>query len=165
MSDLSIEPKNEVVTVLRARLTDPNSASRPASTQWIFTGRPRRNLGQSHFPRIRVEQVTETSRISDISRKSKYFTHIQIDVYVWQGVDGKDPHIIAISGTNYEGDKLLDYIARDVISALDDNKSDFDDDTNALFNFKLLANLPSRDDEDQPQVRVKTVEVAFDYYR
>ena len=164
-SDLTIEPKYAVRNMLRIRMQDYNKTGRPAATQWIFTGRPRRNLKQNHFPRIRVEQVTETSVITDIGRKSKYMTHIQADIYSWQGADGADAQILEIGGVKYETETLLDLLGRDLINALDDNKSDFDDDTLALRELKLLANLPSKDDPDMPQVRSKTVEFSFMYYR
>ena len=114
---------------------------------------------------IRVNDVTETAEIVDINRTMVYHPRIQIDVFVWLGIDGSDRHIITISGVNYSGKKLLDMVSRDVISALDDNKADFDDDTNILHNLKLLAKVDMGKDPDRKQLIRKRIEISFDYYR
>lgn len=112
-----------------------------------------------------MTDVTETAEIVDIGRTMKYFPRIQIDVWVWMGIDGAGKQIITISGVNYSGQDLLDVLARDVISALDDNKADFDDDTNILHNLKLLANVPMGIDPARKQLIRKRIEISFEYYR
>ena len=164
MATLSTEPKNEVVTVLRARLTDYNSARRP-DPNWILPDFPILKLVKDSYPLIRVTDITETAEIIDIARNMKYIARLQIDVWVWHGIDGSDKQIIAISGVNYSGQKLLDMVSRDIISALDTNKSDFDDDTNILHNFKLLAHVNSGKDPDRKQLLRKRIEISYEYYR
>lgn len=160
------EPKNAVITVLRNRLTDYNSASRtPTGSNWIYPDFPRLDLGKNSYPRISVTDVTETAEITDINRTMFYHCRLQIDVWVWAGIDGKDSMLLTISSVVYEGQKLLDLIARDVISGLDDNKADFDDDTNILHNLKLLAKVDMGQDPDKKQVIRKRIEISFDYYR
>ena len=160
------EPKNEVITVLRARLTDYNSSARtPSGSNWIYPDFPRLDLGKNSYPRISVMDVTETAEIIDIGRNMKYFPRLQIDVWVWAGIDGKDSNLITISTVVYEWQKLLDLVARDVISALDTNKSDFDDDTNILHNLKMLAKIDMGADPERRQVIRKRIEISFEYYR
>ena len=94
-----------------------------------------------------------------------YSCRMQIDVWVWAGIDGRDSMILDVSGTKREGQELLDLLSRDVISVLDDNKSDFDDDTNKLHNFKLLAKVDMGTDPNRQQIIRKRIEVSFDYFR
>jgi len=168
LATIANEPHNAVTTLLRAKLTDYNSARRkPAEpgSNWIFPDYPIIDLVKNSYPMIRVNDVTETAEIVDINRTMVYHPRIQIDVFVWLGIDGADRHIITISGVNYSGKKLLDMVSRDVISALDDNKADFDDDTNILHNLKLLAKVDMGKDPDRKQLIRKRIEISFDYYR
>src|SRR3990167_9624186 len=161
---LSNEPVQAVIAVLKARLTDYNSAARQGP-QWIYDDLPNVKLKSSEFPRISVFDVTETAEIVDIGRTMKYFPRIQIDVWIWNGIDGTGKQILAVSGVNYSGSKLRALISRDIINALDDNKSDFDDDTNILHNYKLLANVPMGPDPERKQLIRKRIEIGFEYFR
>ena len=163
-ADLAIEPKNEIITSLRARLTDYNSGSRDGE-QWILPFFPSLNLKKNSYPRISVTEISETGEIINVNRDMVYHSRCQIDVWVWQGLDSSDTMILIISSTNYQGQKLLDLIARDIRNSLDTNKSDFDDDTNKLHNYKLLSAVDMGPDPDRPQVIRKRIDVEFDYFR
>lgn len=164
-ANLANDPKNAVITVLRSRLTDYNSGNRASSDKWIYPDFPNLNLGKNSYPRISVTHVTETAEVVDVARNMLYTTHLQIDVWVWDPADGRDPLLVDVSGTKYSGQKLLDLLGRDVVEALDDNKSDFDDDTNILHNYQLAAYVDMGHDKSRPQVIRKRIEVMFDYYR
>ena len=166
VTNLTSEPKNEVITLLRARLTDYNSSSRsPTSSQWILPFFPRLNLVKNSYPRISVTEVSETAEIINVNRDMMYHPRLQIDVWVWAGIDGKDSMLLIINSVVHEGGKLLDLIARDVRNVLDTNKSDFDDDTNKLHNYRLLASVDMGADPDKPQVIRKRIDVEYDYFR
>ena len=60
MANLQEEPQNQLITVLRTRLTDPNSTNR-VGNNWIFNGFPRKDLQKNSYPRISVIPVTETA--------------------------------------------------------------------------------------------------------
>ena len=166
MTDLQAEPKNEVINCLRTRLTDYNATARvPASSNWIYPDFPRLDFKKDSYPRISVTDVTETAKIFDIGRNMEYKCVLQIDVWVWDGIDGKDSMLLTITSVVHDGQKLLDLISRDVISALDDNKADFDNDTNWLHDFELRAKVDMGPDKDRKQVIRKLIEVGFTYYR
>ena len=109
--------------------------------------------------------VSEIAEIADIGRAMEYNCRLQIDVWVWAGIDGRDSQIITINTVKYEGQKLLDMVARDVVDELDDHKADFDNDTKALHNMKILAKVDMGVDSERKQLIRKRIEVSFDYFR
>ena len=158
------EPHNEVITVLKARLTDPNSTNREG-TNYIYDDMPRKDLSKNSYPRLSVMLVSETGDIIDFAGTMQYHPRVQIDIWVWAGIDGQDSMKLTISGKVYEGQKLLDYMARQVKNALDDNKSDFYDDTNKMWNYELLASVNMGQDPVKRQIIRHRIEIAFDMFR
>ena len=166
MANLTEEPENQLITVLKANLTDPNSTNRVGSN-WIFDDMPRKDLKKDSYPRISVTPVTETAEGVNIRRNPtmQYEPQIQIDVWVWAGIDGYDSMILTISGNKYEGNKLLTYLKRQVINVLDDNQDDLLDVTNIMWNYKLLASVPMGQDPVKKQIIRHRVEVGYDMFR
>lgn len=136
-------PKKLLVTVLRARLTDHNSASR-VGAQWIYPNWPKEDLVKNSYPRISVSDINMTSEVIAISRKQEYVWRAQIDVWCWG--DPEDPMILTIGGSSHSGSKLLDRIAAEVVEAIESNISDFNNDAHQLHNPMLKAYI-DRDEE------------------
>ncbi len=164
MANNEEEPQNQLITVLRANVADPNSANRIGSN-FIFNGLPRQDLKKNSYPRISVVMVTETAEIIEFGGTMQYSPQLQIDVWVWAGIDGQDSMKLTISEKVYEGKKLLDYLARAVKNALDDSKSDFYDDTNIMWNYVQLASVDMGQDPDKKQILRHRIEVGYDMFR
>ncbi len=158
------EPENQLITLLKARMTDPNSTNR-IGANWIFDDMPRKDLKKNSYPRLSVMPVTETAEINEFGGNMQYAPEIQVDVWVWAGIDGQDSMILTIDGDKYEGNKLLTYVARAVKDALDDNKSDLYTTTNIMWNYTLLASVPMGQDPDRKKVIRHRVEVGYDMFR
>ncbi len=164
MANNENEPENQIITVLRANLTDPNSTDREGSN-WIFNDIPRLDLKKNSYPRISVMPVTETAEIIEFGGNMQYSPQIQIDIWVWGGLDGKDPMILTIGSDKYEGNKLLTYLARAVKDAIDDNKSTLEQDTNKMWNYTLLASVHMGQDPDKKKILRHRIEVGYDMFR
>lgn len=157
------EPTTQMANMLRSRLTDPNPNR--YGDNWIFDDWPRLDLKKNSYPRISVTSPTETGEIIDINGTMEYTPRLQIDVWVWAGIDGQDSMILTIGGYKYEGYKLLTYIKRQVLNTLDDDKSDFYDDTNVMYNYSLLASVNMGQDPDRKQIIRHRIDVSYDMFR
>lgn len=166
MANLTEEPENQLITVLRARMTDPNSTDRYGDN-WIFDDMPRKDLKKNSYPRLSVTPVTETAEGINIRRNPtmQYSPRLQIDVWVWAGIDGQDSMILTIDEKEYEGNKLLTYLKRQVTNVLDDYQDDLYEGTNIMWNYILLASVPMGQDPVKKQIIRHRIEVGYDMFR
>lgn len=158
------EPENQLITLLKDNLTDPNSTNR-SGTGWIYDDMPRIDLSKNSYPRISVIPVTETGEIIEFGGTMQYSPHVQIDIWVWAGIDGQDSMILTIDDKKYEGNKLLTYLKRQVTNALDDNKDDLYSVTNVMWNYKLLASVLMGQDPIRKQIIRHRIDVGYDMFR
>lgn len=157
------EPENQLITLLKANLTDPNSDDRKGDN-WIFDDMPRKDLNKESYPRISVMPVTETAEIIEFRGNMQYSPHLQIDIWVWAGDAGQDSMILTIDDKPYEGNKLLTYLARQVKNALQQNKEDLYDVTNKMWNYTLVASVYMGQDPVKKQIIRHRIEATFDMF-
>jgi len=103
------EPEVMVRDLLRARLSDPNSASRVAGTPFIVSRWPyQTNLTTNHFPRISIVKQFENEKPWGIGSSDFWGTYrLQIDVWC------KQDQVCTIDATPYEGIELVTKLMRD----------------------------------------------------
>ena len=103
---------------LRVWVNDPLS-SRNNTVTMIMPNYPRsQNLTKTSYPRMSVELINEKSEKAGLTNnQAEIITPIfRIGVHVW-AKDG-DAQILAISGDNYEGRRLIEYLGRHVSNIL-----------------------------------------------
>jgi len=162
------EPHNQIITLLKARLTDPNATARATAgltSDWIRDDMPREDMQRNSYPRISVMMVTETAEQIELYGTMMYSPRLQIDIWVWGGVSGQSSMKLTIGDEVYEGQKLLDYLARAVKDALDDYKSTLEEDTTKMWNYTLLASSNMGQDPVKKQIIRHRIEVGYDSFR
>jgi hypothetical protein len=109
------EPQEILVTALRSGLTDPNPNR--VGTNYIFPDLPRiRDLKKNSFPRIGVEPLSETAETIGTTGEDMVNT-VVLRVQIWT-VKGL---VCSIDASSYEGQALVDKMARDMKSWLRQN--------------------------------------------
>lgn len=104
------EPIIIVQDLLRANLYDYNTNR---SGEWIYPDFPKINLGNNSYPRVSVTDSDEPAKKMSVGTKNEMQT-VDIDVNVWV----KSGIIYERDGNQYEGAKLRDAIAREIVDAL-----------------------------------------------
>lgn len=114
----NLEPVMNLTKFLRVWTNDPLS-SRNNTVTMIMPNYPRsQNLTKTSYPRISVEIIEEGSEKAGLTNnKSEIITsNFRIGAHVW-AKDG-DAQVLDISGDNYEGRRLLEYLTRHISDIL-----------------------------------------------
>lgn len=89
------------------------------STNWIYPDKAKETLSKTSFPRINVLVVGGTGeRVGQYNSDVESVTHFQIDIWT------KENQIFTIDSTKYEGDKLAEYIAHQIMKAFRNYEDD-----------------------------------------
>jgi len=101
------------------------------STNWIYPDKSRTTLSKIAFPRINILMVSGSSaRVGQYNSNMESSIHIQCDIWT------KENQEFTIDSVVYEGDKLAEYIAYQVLKALNEN---IDDLHPKLYNLTVLG--------------------------
>ncbi len=157
------EPIIAVQSLLRAQMTDYNSTDR-IGDNWIYPDWPRVTgngaLSKNSYPRISIIDISETGEPLTIGNTAGLFQTIllQIDVWIWS--KDKDAMILVIDSDNYEGTRLRDKIARDVINEL---RNHFYSDTNTKYEYSdfNVTGMRSIDFDEVSGILRKTIDIQF----
>ena len=104
------EPIIIVQDLLRDQLYDYNTSR---TTEWIYPDFPNVNLGNDSYPRVSVTDSDEPASRMTVGTKDEMQT-VDIDINVWV----KSGIIYERDGEQFEGAKLRDAIAREVVEVL-----------------------------------------------
>jgi hypothetical protein len=108
------EPIIIVQDILRNQLYDYNISR---TGEWIYPDFPNVNLGNPSYPRVSVTDSDEPAKRISVGTKDEMQT-IDIDINVWV----KSGIIYERNSEQFEGAKLRDAIARDVVEVLRQNQ-------------------------------------------
>jgi hypothetical protein len=101
------------------------------STNWIYPDKAKETLSKTAFPRINVLVVGGTGeRVGQYNSDVESSTHFQIDIWT------KENQIFTIDSVKYEGDKLAEYIAHQIMASF---RSYEDDLHPALYNYTSVG--------------------------
>jgi hypothetical protein len=82
------------------------------STNWIYPDKAKETLAKTAFPRMNVLIVGGTGeRLGQYNSDVESVMHFQIDVWT------KENQVFTISSVKYEGDKLAEYLAHQIMKA------------------------------------------------
>jgi hypothetical protein len=124
------------------------------STNWIYPDKAKKTLSKTAFPRINVLVVGGTGdRLGQVNSDMDSRIHFQIDVW------SKENQLFTISGINYEGDKLGEYLSYEITRIF---KSNSDDLHPALFSYALLGVPRDLGFDKEMECFHKVVEVEFE---
>lgn len=104
------EPIIIVQDLLRGQLYDYNTSR---SGEWIYPDFPKINLSNNSYPRVSVTDLDEPARKFSVGTKSEMQT-VDIDINVWV----KNGIIYERNSEQFEGAKLRDAIAREIVDAI-----------------------------------------------
>jgi len=89
------------------------------STNWIYPDKARETLSRTSFPRINILVVGGTGgRLGQYNSDVESVMHFQIDVWT------KENQPQTINSVKYEGDKLAEYLAHQIMVAFRANEDD-----------------------------------------
>lgn len=108
------EPIIIVQELLRANLYDYNTSR---TSTWIYPDFPKVNLGNDSYPRVSVTDSDEPAKKMTVGTTDEMQT-VDLDVNVWV----KSGLIYERDNEQFEGAKLRDAIARDVVDVLRTNQ-------------------------------------------
>jgi len=104
------EPIIIVQDLLRGQLYDYNTSR---SSEWIYPDFPKINLSNNSYPRVSVTDSDEPARKLSVGTKSEMQT-VDLDINVWV----KNGIIYEKNTEQFEGAKLRDVIAREIVDAI-----------------------------------------------
>lgn len=82
------------------------------STNWIYPDKAKETLAKTAFPRINVLIVGGTGeRLGQYNSDVESVMHFQIDIWT------KENQVFTISSVKYEGDKLAEYLAHQIMKS------------------------------------------------
>lgn len=97
------------------------------TTNWIYPDKAKQTLSRTAFPRINVLIVSGTGeRLGQYNSDVESVMRFQIDVWT------KENQVFTISSVKYEGDKLAEYLAHQIMAAF---RSYEDDLHPSLYNY------------------------------
>jgi hypothetical protein len=103
------------------------------TTNWIYWDKPRTDLSSTSFPRMNIMVVSGTGlRLGNYDAPVESTIHFQIDIWT---KEGKTDQSFTISGRNYTGEELAEYLAGKITEAFEDNEEDL---FPALYNYHAL---------------------------
>jgi hypothetical protein len=108
---------NDIITVLKANVTDPVPERREQGQDWIFTDTPKIS---NYYPVIYVNFVS-----GSLSGLCIGTTHQRQRARIQVTVIAQGNQTFSISGTDYNPDELAEYLANEVIKAITGNQSSF----------------------------------------
>jgi len=89
------------------------------TTNWVYPDKARESLSKTAFPRINALVVNGTgARVGQYNSNVQSVIHFQIDIWSKQG------QIFTIDSVKYEGDKLTEYIAHQIMAAFRNYEND-----------------------------------------
>jgi len=159
MVTLANKAKNKLISLLRNRVSDPNSASRVGS-QWIYPDKPRVDLTKNSYPRIAVIDENEEREVMDVAGNTAKISRISIMLYIWGNKD--DPMILTISSVAYEGQYLLDYMIELIKEEIESHISDLRQATPYLHDYRIVREREIPDDEGIGRI-IKEIVVEFSW--
>jgi hypothetical protein len=116
--DYDVDLRNNQITFATAPTNDTSNVLidydfNTAGTSWIYTDKPRTDLGKNSYPRVSVMLISEEGVPEGLYDDDYWNTlRFQIDVY-----SKKDLAVSRSNDTNY-GQFVVDTLARDVISQM-----------------------------------------------
>lgn len=144
------EPIIIVQDLLRAELYDYNTSR---TGEWIYPDFPKINLGNPSYPRVSVTDADEPASKITVGTKDEMQT-IDIDINVWV----KSGIIYERDSEQFEGTKLRDAIAREIVEMLRNKQLDLD--ALGLRNYQRIGMKPINTEVAEGVVR-KQITVRF----
>ena len=97
------------------------------TTNWIYPDKAKETLSRTAFPRMNILVVGGSGeRVGQYNSDVESATHFQIDIWT------KENQVFTISSVKYEGDKLAEYLAHQIMAAF----RNYEDDLHpALYNY------------------------------
>jgi hypothetical protein len=124
------------------------------TSNWIYPDRPRKDLAEDSFPRIRVFDVSGPgTRLGNYEADIEYVMRFQADIYV---KDVQNTNVFTIDGNKYSGINLCRYIAFQIIKAFKSYESDL---FPAMYGYTVLQ-IPTNQPFDKS---LQAHRVQFDF--
>lgn len=152
------EPKIDVVDLIRANFTNPNSTLQATGHKGVNPDDPRIDLTYNSYPRISVVDLDSKAEYLGIGSETRKVTWTgQIGIWVKQ-VTSND-QILTVGGTPYAEEKLVDYIKNEINKILETNWKTI---SNDYLDYKKLSEGKIEFDLDR-NTFVKIITIELDY--
>ena len=126
-----------------------------SSTNWIFWDKADKELTELSFPRLSVQTVTGSgARLGEFNAPVESIIQFQVDV--WCKEKGEN-QIFTIDSRKYTGNDLAEYLAYQVMAAIEDNENDLHP---VLYDYNPTQ-IPPRDLPFNTQYQAHHKEVDF----
>lgn len=120
--DYYIDWQNQKVIFYSDTASDTNNVSikyKRGTTNWIYPDKAKETLSKTSFPRINVLVVGGTGgRLGQYNSDIESATHFQIDIWT------KENQPQTIDSVKYEGDKLAEYLAHQIMASFRNYEND-----------------------------------------
>lgn len=92
------------------------------ASNWIYPDKPRLDISRTSFPRMSVTVVSNNNiRLGNYSAPLKHIIRFQVNIWVKEPTEDE---VWTIDGSKYSGHDLAEYLAYEVIKALENYESD-----------------------------------------